>query len=112
MLLAGDYNADGIVDGGDYTVWRKTLGQVGFALAADGNRNLEVDAGDFNIWRANFGRVSSAGSSFGGGTGLASASLRAVTVPEPASVLLMLVVGAVGGIARRRRTVGQFPLSR
>jgi T5SS/PEP-CTERM-associated repeat protein len=112
MLLAGDYNADGIVDGGDYTVWRKTLGQVGFALAADGNRNLEVDAGDFNIWRANFGRASSAGSSVGSGTGLASASLRAVTVPEPASVLLMLVVGAVGGIARRRRTVWQFQLSR
>jgi hypothetical protein len=67
--LSGDYNADGSVDAADYIVWRKT------------------DAGNvdgYARWRTNFGAGESG----------AAASIRGLTVPEP-STLLLLVVGAL-----------------
>jgi hypothetical protein len=76
--LAGDYNGDGVVDGGDYVVWRQTLDQTGANLAADGNDNGVVDAGDFDFWRSRYGDA------LGSGAGSAS-------VPEPASVVVFLL---------------------
>jgi hypothetical protein len=77
----GDFNADGIVDAADYTVWRKTLGQTGAGLAADGNGNHQVDPGDFDVWRAHFGQ------NVGGGSGSGSDSHPAV--PEPPAIVLL-----------------------
>jgi hypothetical protein len=54
--MAGDYNADGVVNAADYVVWRGSLGQTGVNLPADGNGNEKIDAGDFDVWRANFGQ--------------------------------------------------------
>jgi beta-glucanase (GH16 family) len=76
--LQGDYNADGMVDAADYTVWRDTLGQSDFGLAADGSGNGTVDEADYQIWRENFA---------------ASAATAAGAVPEPSAAGL-LVVGA------------------
>jgi hypothetical protein len=98
ITLAGDYNANGVVDAADYSIWRKTLGQSGTALAADGNANGQIDAGDLAVWRAHFGQT--AGSGAGAGANAA--------VPEPAT-LVMLVLAAAGVCPRRRRTAYKFP---
>ncbi|TWT36985.1 Matrixin [Posidoniimonas corsicana] len=88
LVLAGDYNGDGVVDAADYTVWRDSLGQSGQSLAADGNGDLLVDSADYGLWRSNFGESAAT-------VGLAE------NAPEPAAVLLL----ASGGLAclRRRR---------
>jgi hypothetical protein len=49
----------------DYTIWRDTLGQTGVALRADADENGVVDAGDYAIWRAHFGDAASAGTTTG-----------------------------------------------
>jgi hypothetical protein len=62
--LKGDYNGNGTVDAADYVVWRKTDGSMP----------------GYNLWRANFGRTS------GGGAALGAVA----SVPEPASIALLL----------------------
>lgn len=73
-ILLGDYNGDGSVDAGDYTVWRDTLGST-TNLAADGNGDGVVDNADYALWHSNFGAT------------LANASQ---TVPEPATASAVL----------------------
>ena len=96
--LQGDYNHNGVVDAPDYLIWRKTVGQSGFALAADGNGNGMIDPGDYNVWRSQFGKPP--------GSGAGSGASLSASVPEPAAVVLM--ISAVGGwcgceSGRRRR---------
>jgi hypothetical protein len=69
-VAPGDYNADGVVDAGDYLRWRKTFGST-TDFRADGNGDRVIDHGDYGVWRTFFGRIYSAG-------GGASAN-----VPEP-----------------------------
>ena len=55
-LLWGDYNQDGIVDAGDYSVWRNTTGtSVAPGTGADGNSDGLIDMRDYHVWKANFG---------------------------------------------------------
>jgi autotransporter-associated beta strand protein len=61
--LAGDFNADGIVDAADYVVWR---------------HNMNSTEADYEAWRTNFGRMAASGTS-------------AATVPEPGSLILVLL---------------------
>ncbi len=76
--VAGDYNADGVVDAADYVVWRKD--PTAFGGDPDG----------YNTWRTNFGRASGPGSGLGAGS-----------VPEPVSWLLaVLLVSAVIALKR------------
>ena len=44
VILDGDYNANGVVDAADYTVWRDSLGQTGMGLAADGDNTVRARA--------------------------------------------------------------------
>ena len=74
--LPGDYNADGKVDAGDYTVWRKKLGSS--TSLSNGDDTPGVGYDDFARWRAHFGQ-----SAAGLGTGS--------SVPEPTGVLLVLI---------------------
>ena len=53
--LPGDYDANGIVDMADLTVWQANLGRSG--EIADGNRDGKVAAADYNIWRDNLGNT-------------------------------------------------------
>jgi hypothetical protein len=93
-VLAGDYDNDGRVDASDYTVWRDTLNVTGSALAADGNNNGRIDAGDYSVWKTNFGQTRGSG----------AVTNLSVGVPEPASVVLM-VVTLMSLIAERRRMI-------
>jgi hypothetical protein len=92
--LLGDYNANGIVDAGDYIVWRKTFGQTGNGLAADGDGSGTIDPGDLNVWRSHFGQS-------GAGAGVSSGA----AVPEANTITLMIamVFGSRVPVTRRVR---------
>jgi hypothetical protein len=112
--LPGDFNSDGVVNGADYVVWRKSgMSQAefntwranfgamagGVTLAGDFNSDGVVNAADyvvwrknggtpaeFNAWRANFGAMA------GSGSGSAADSLyQQGIVPEPGSMVLLLL---------------------
>ena len=84
----GDYNQDHSVNGADYIVWRRTLGQSGAGLPADGDWSGVVDAGDYDVWRANAGRRTA-----GGGLGDSA-------VPEPSTLVLLFIY--LASVASRR----------
>ncbi len=77
--LFGDYNDNGIVDAADYVVWRKGLGTT-------------YTQSDYDVWRSHFGQTAGSG---------AGASSNA-TVPEPAT-LVLLMFAAAGWCLRRGR---------
>jgi hypothetical protein len=80
--VPGDYNQNGDVDAADYVVWRDALAQGGPGHA-DGNQDGETDAADYDIWKAHFGSTS------------AALGARATdSTPEPATLLIVLVVFA------------------
>jgi glucosylceramidase len=83
--LLGDYNGDGIVNAADYSVWRNNLGSL-TALANDDTPGVGQD--DYVRWKAHFG--DSAG----------SASITNAAVPEPAT-LVLLIVGMLLTCSRR-----------
>ncbi len=79
--VPGDYNGDGIVDAADYVVWRKGLGTT-FVQS------------DYDTWRDHFGQtaVSSSG------------AITNSAVPEPASIVT-LIVGTLAICFRRQGPV-------
>lgn len=81
---AGDYNADGLVDAADYTVWRDSYGFSGAQLLADGDNDGTIGDGDFVVWRDAY----------------EAAFEQGQTVPEPLTALLLLAVLVAGD--RRR----------
>src|SRR5690606_11162540 len=59
-LLAGDYNADGVVDAADYVVWRNHLGEPAGTLPNDVD-GQPIGMAQYVTWKANYGnRVSGA----------------------------------------------------
>jgi hypothetical protein len=92
--LTGDFNLDGRVDGSDYILWRKSLGQTGSALAADGNHDGVIDFSDYALWRANFGGPTADGASF-------AAPASTSSIPEPPAFLLALMAYFVGCLMKR-----------
>lgn len=89
--LAGDYNRDGQVDLGDYTVWRDALGQSGTELLADGNADTTVDALDYDLWKSNFALPT-----------LDTVPAAAAEVPEPKAACWALVWAAAIVLRLRR----------
>ena len=64
----GDYNGDGVVDGGDYVLSRKTVGtNLAPYSGADGSGNGVVGSEDYAVWRAHYGEMYPAGSGAGSG---------------------------------------------
>ena len=103
VRLAGDYNVDGVVDSGDYLVWRRTSGQTGVTAytSADGDGNSIINEADFDVWRTHFGQTAA-----GAGGGLSTAA-----VPEPATIVIFAVAISVCGLHRRRVTAQQIHVS-
>jgi hypothetical protein len=59
-LAQGDYDRNGIVDTGDYAVWRANWlagTSPAYFSNGDGNGNGVVDEGDYNIWWTNHGET-------------------------------------------------------
>jgi GH43 family beta-xylosidase len=55
-IVTGDYQADGLVNVLDYTLWRTTFDGAMFpGVAADGNASGTADAADYVLWRKSAG---------------------------------------------------------
>jgi probable HAF family extracellular repeat protein len=87
ISLPGDFNGNGAVDAADYVIWRKGLGTI-------------YTQNDYNIWRTHFGQTAGSGS---------STSANAA-VPEPAT-LLLLMLAAAGWCLRRSRAAQKSPVN-
>ena len=86
--LPGDYNADGVVDAADYTVWRDNQGAPDGALPNDADGGA-IGVAQYQTWEENFG-----------------ATLAAThSVPEPGGVFLGLGLGVAALAGRRSRRV-------
>lgn len=88
-----DFNGDTMVDIEDYTIWRDTLGATGLTPydLGDANGDGNVTEADYNAWRSEFGSV-------------AGLSSEPSTVPEPASLVsLVLAATSLAVLGRRRR---------
>ena len=72
--VIGDYNANNVVDGADYVVWRDTFGQSAAGLPADGDPDGTIDDDDYGVWRSHFGNTTNPAS--------------AAAVPEPSSIAI------------------------
>jgi hypothetical protein len=85
---SGDFDQDGDVDGRDFLVWQRNFGTNNSPRAVldagDGDYDGDVDGDDLAVWQAQYG----------GG------ALAAVTIPEPASWLLLLGIVSVGCVRR------------
>ena len=88
--LAGDYNANGVVDAGDYVVWRNNVDTTN--LLANDAIGGTIGSAQYNQWRAHFSE--SAGSASG-------ISTNAV-VPEPATLVLLMFAAAGWCLLRGR----------
>ena len=77
--LEADFDSDGDVDGGDFLIWQR------------GESPNPLSSSDLDDWQANFGYVAG------------SITPASTTVPEPASIVLLLSAFACG-LRRRRLT--------
>lgn len=98
--VTGDYNGDGVVSAADYTLWRNHLGGDAAAVFADGSRAAgltgAIGPDDYQVWKQNFGARASA----------LPAPLAATTVPEPASLWLVVAVAVCLTVTISRRFEG------
>ena len=89
----GDYNANGVVDIDDYTVFRDNLGQSIVLAGENPSASTPglVDDEDYDFWKENFDSLA--------GTGTLAGT---AAIPEP-STLGLLALGATGLAVLRRR---------
>jgi hypothetical protein len=102
LALPGDFNGDGVVDGGDLVAWRTGLGMDSNATRSDGDadRDGDVDGQDYLAWQRHLGANLM--------VGVASS---ASSVPEPGAGILVACCVGFGWRLRRRRAVA-CPLAR
>lgn len=87
LALAGDFDADGVVDNDDLGIWTSAYG-----TSADGDADADGDSdgNDFLIWQRNFD---------GGGSPLIASI---VSVPEPSSLLLSVLAVSLVVVRSRK----------
>ncbi|MCC6492345.1 MAG: hypothetical protein IT424_04930 [Pirellulales bacterium] len=80
--LRGEFNNDGIVDGGDLLKWQMSFGDaVASATEADGDGNGVVDSSDLGVWMTHFGEAASPApidSPTSGGAAISASAVDAV----------------------------------
>jgi hypothetical protein len=81
--VTGDFNGDGVVDGGDLSAWQSAYGQ---SPLADSDGDGDSDGNDFLAWQQNVG---------------ASTPQPAAAVPEPATLAGLTLAFGAGALARR-----------
>ncbi|QDU89252.1 hypothetical protein Pla175_26390 [Pirellulimonas nuda] len=86
--VPGDFNSDNVVDAADYTVYRDNLGLDSAALNGNGTGESTVVPADYTLWQSQFGASN-------------ALSASATPVPEPGSLLLLMVGMAACGARRR-----------
>jgi hypothetical protein len=93
-----DFNGNGTIDAADYVIWRKNTGLMGTGTRATGDANgdTNVNQADYDLWKAGFGSPVAPGAA---GLGAAAA------VPEPSTVMLLVILGVFLGAPRRRHRV-------
>jgi len=83
--LPGDFNADGVVDASDYTVWRLNLGSSNDSLLnGRGDAISGVGRGDYLLWKENFGRDLAP-----------QANVSTAKVPEPKMAQILLALACL-----------------
>jgi autotransporter-associated beta strand protein len=88
--LPGDFNRDGNTDAADYVVWRDALNNlVPIGTGADGDFDGQITQADYDVWRSHFG------STAGVGAGSIVTADAPAAVPEPASVLLLILAATL-----------------
>jgi hypothetical protein len=87
--LAGDFNADGTVDGSDFAIWQENFPLDSGAALGDGDADGDgdIDGADFIVWQTNYG---------------AGGPQEVAAVPEPAAWILALL--AAGTLTALRQT--------
>jgi hypothetical protein len=85
--IPGDSNFDGHADAADYVMWRK---------------NLYRTQSQYDLWRAHFGQTA------GGSSGAAANA----TVPESATIVMLILAAAAGILLRQGRITDRIPSTR
>ncbi|MCA9241892.1 MAG: hypothetical protein KDA37_16895, partial [Planctomycetales bacterium] len=91
----GDFNADGVVDAADYTLWRDNLGAPDESALNNNGDGGGVSASDYIYWRDRYGNTASVSADEAG----------AASAPEPASAILLGFLSALVLGSRRSRLV-------
>ena len=96
VLIPGDFDGDGDVDGDDLGDWEVGYGTVSGAATTDGDADVDgdVDGGDFLIWQQNY-------------TGPIPLGAIAA-VPEPSTLWLTFTMVAMLGQVRLRRQIAEL----
>lgn len=84
----GDFNADGLVDAADYTIWRDALFTFEDGHPADADGDGVISNSDRDIWRANYGASLDPSSS--------------TAVPEPTGLVVLALLASVAFANRRQ----------
>lgn len=91
---SADFDANGIVDGGDFMIWQRSFGK--FTSLGDANGDGLVNGADLGILKTQYGTAPSAGGSVSG-------------VPEPGCGTLVAMAPLAVALARRMRRVAAKP---
>jgi hypothetical protein len=83
-----DFDSDGDVDGQDFLIWQRNVSVGATQQSGDANNSGAVDSADLAVWRTQFGLA---------GPAVPFAS----SVPEPATVGIVLVAGSALLCARK-----------
>lgn len=92
--LPGDFDSDLDVEGADFLAWQRGVSTSANAQISDGDANFDeiVDGEDLEIWELGFGTV---------------LSPSVTAVPEPTSMLQMVLVAIIIGMRRCKTSIGQ-----